>query len=127
MKKLIVTLALTGAMALTVAPTASAHNMDFNTGFGIAQDVALQACTADASCIAFGADPCRKVTRHKMICTLHNILGPVGNQAAQADCHRELMMKLRRRSFRINTRFLGPWLCNANSQHPGFRGVQAVS
>jgi hypothetical protein len=129
MKKSIVTLVLAGALVLAIVPSAAAseprHNMDFNTGFGIAQDVALDECNIDPNCIAFGADPCRKVTRHKMICTIHNILGVPGDQAQQADCHRELQMKLKRRSGRIKLAYLGPWLCNANTQHPGFRGLDA--
>jgi hypothetical protein len=129
MTKSIVTLVLTGALVLAVAPSAVAseprHNMDFNTGLGIAQDRALAECNVDPNCFAFGADPCRKLSRHKMICTLHNILGTPGNQAAQTDCHRDLGMRLRRRSFRISTNYLGPWLCSPNTQHPGFRGLEA--
>jgi hypothetical protein len=109
------------AATLVAAPSAGAHNMDFNTATGLANDVALGQCNGFADCIAYGAFPCRKVSKHKAICTIHVVRGTPGVQSSQVDCHRSLVMKLRRRSFRINAAFTSEFHCSGNVEHPGFR------
>lgn len=121
MKRTAIISVLVGAVGLVVAPSVGAHNMDLNTANSVSLDHAAKDCAADPSCIAYGAFPCRKVTRHYAICTEHKIDGPVGNQAAQLDCHRDLGLKLRRRSFRITVFPIGGagFHCSANTEHPG--------
>jgi hypothetical protein len=136
MKKLTVTivLGLVSAGVLATAglaigdssDTGARHKLTFNRAQNEANKLALRECQIDPNCFAYGAPTCSSNHPHKWTCTIHNILGVPGDQAQQADCHRDAQFLIKRAfGKRLFFKWVSNWVCVPNAEHPGLKGLSA--
>lgn len=97
------------------------HTLTFNRAINAANKVARRECNRTSDCIGYGSLECHSSFRHKWTCPIHIVRGVPGDPSLQQDCHRDAKIFIKAATGLFwYYRFLNPYVCGANVEHPGF-------